>query len=551
MTEAAPITGDGATVLIQGAALPALYRACLELIARRSRDGLAARRPGGTAHRLRHWYGSTLVRDGADLRTAHSSRSCSGWRAARQASARRISFLPRAFPACQRITACDDRPMTEAIAVGGDFWVLEKPKVRVRGGFSAEVGNKPEARLDAGLVADPREGASMPVKSWPAKSIEAFQPVTLQGQLDTGESVTLLDARNHGGRRSPPHYVAHVAVLGAHVAGTDQPYSAVRFRMDRPYWLAHLAEGDSSVVQDDGSTLSVEASQEGNWLVYASSAPATLRQLEIRMVSGCLVLAQLALDQDLVTRQTQVRVNTGEPWLTVHGPGFCAPPDKFDPKTLLPRKELTVERFAEWITLNDKLDGLAWAVARPVKAPLQTQVLVVTSLVEGLHRRLPYEQSRFPGVEKPALRRVLEAARDAAGPHAEAEGLDREAATDAIIFLKEVSFRDRATEVVTEVCGAVPEIRESVADLPSRLTKARNEMAHHIRPDEKKDSLEIRYRRWSVVVNVTLWLLRGLLLLHAGIEPHVLRDGYLANGRFAFFRANAARRVRELGWELR
>ena len=88
-------------VLIQGDALPVLYRATLALVARRSRDGLAARcwpphiapcspaprrtarrRPGGTAHRLRHWYGSTLVRDGADLRTAHRSRSCSGWRAA-------------------------------------------------------------------------------------------------------------------------------------------------------------------------------------------------------------------------------------------------------------------------------------------------------------------------------------------------------------------------------------------------------------------------------------------------------------------------------------
>ena len=40
-------------VLIQGDALPVLYRATLALVARRSRDGLAARRPGGTAHRLR------------------------------------------------------------------------------------------------------------------------------------------------------------------------------------------------------------------------------------------------------------------------------------------------------------------------------------------------------------------------------------------------------------------------------------------------------------------------------------------------------------------
>ncbi|BBX59774.1 Tyrosine recombinase XerC [Mycobacterium shottsii] len=28
--------------------------------------------PGGTAHRIRHWYGTNLVGDGADLRTAQT-----------------------------------------------------------------------------------------------------------------------------------------------------------------------------------------------------------------------------------------------------------------------------------------------------------------------------------------------------------------------------------------------------------------------------------------------------------------------------------------------
>ena len=105
----------------------------------------------------------------------------------------------------------------------------------------------------------------------------------------------------------------------------------------------------------------------------------------------------------------------------------------------------------------------------------------------------------------------------------------------AVSRFEDVDYSQRATDVVTEVCGVVPEIAESVADLPGRLTKARNEMAHHIRPDEKKDPLEIRYRRWSVVVNVTLWLLRGLLLLHAGIEPHVLRRWVLGQWTLCLF----------------
>jgi hypothetical protein len=47
--------------------------------------------------------------------------------------------------------------------------------------------------------------------------VQAFLPITLQGQLETGESVTLLNAQNHGGALSTPRYVAAGAVLGAHV----------------------------------------------------------------------------------------------------------------------------------------------------------------------------------------------------------------------------------------------------------------------------------------------------------------------------------------------
>jgi hypothetical protein len=46
------------------------------------------------------------------------------------------------------------------LAVSGDFWVPEAPEVKVRGEFKAEVGQKPEAILAAGLVDDPR------VKPW-------------------------------------------------------------------------------------------------------------------------------------------------------------------------------------------------------------------------------------------------------------------------------------------------------------------------------------------------------------------------------------------------
>ncbi|HUE33854.1 MAG TPA: HEPN domain-containing protein, partial [Mycobacterium sp.] len=110
------------------------------------------------------------------------------------------------------------------------------------------------------------------------------------------------------------------------------------------------------------------------------------------------------------------------------------------------------------------------------------------------------------------------------------------------------SFLERAEAVVTEVCAAVPEIGESVARLPARLTDPRHSFAHQLPQDDTKEPLADRARRWTVISQVTPWLLRALLLLHVGVEPRVLREKYLENERFAFYRVNVAQRVRELGW---
>ena len=75
-------------------------------------------------------------------------------------------------------------------------------------------------------------------------------------------------------------------------------------------------------------------------------------------------------------------------------------------------------------------------------------------------------------------------------------------------------------------------------------------MAHQLPLKEENEPLEVRNLRWLVVANITPWLLRGLLLLEAGIDPSVLHDRYLAYDRFLHFRADVAQFVGELGWEL-
>ncbi|MDC8980678.1 hypothetical protein PR370_01055 [Mycobacterium marinum] len=451
--------------------------------------------------------------------------------------------------------------MAEAMSGAGEFWKADDPDHRVPGSFVAELGEKPEAELGANLVDDPRVSVSrdmsrkVTVISYSAeakRSVASFLAITVHGQLDAGVPITLLNAQNHGAAGAKPHYYGTSAVVGANVF-KDQLYSSVRFRMDRPHWLAHLADGESGTVEDDGSTLSVEASEDGNWLVYKSLKPATLRQLEIRVVSGCLALLHLAVypdpDEGRVTRDTQVRIDPDSRWLDVYGPAFCAEPAGPVHDPLLPREQLNIERFSRWIALHSSLDGLSWVVARPSAGAVQTRVLLLAPLVEGFHRRLPdYEQSKFPDVPKSILNRISKAVGGAAVAQAASEGLDQKRIRQATVFFREVSFQERADAIVAEVVGVIPEVAESVSELPRRMTKARNDLAHHLTKDSDKP-IETRALEWLVIANTAAWVLRILLLLRVGIERELLREHVLRFSRFDFFRANTEQHVHELGWE--
>jgi hypothetical protein len=444
--------------------------------------------------------------------------------------------------------------------IDGWFWSAGG-EVCVRGEFTAEAGQAAEVTLASAVADDPRltvehTTTGMTVISGsgdPADDVAAFAPIDLYGRLDSGQLVSLLSTQNYG--LLSPSYVARVAVFGAHVPG-DQLYSAVRFRIDVPYWTAHLPDGENYTVPDDGSVLCAVAPEEGQdegmWLVYESAQPRSRRDLDRRVLASCRALARLALDRPLIIRTTEVRVVQDGEWLSLHSKAYSGRVSGYE-KPLLPRGELTVERFANWIALNDRLDGLASGVYELGEGTVQSQVLVDTSLVEGLHRRLPYEQSQFPTASGGACDRVKKAARNAAAGQAAAEnGMDpslvRTAVKDSVCHFEDVGYRTRAQNITDEVTRAVPELAESIPDLAAKLTVTRNDIAHRLVVNDEKEPLADQIDRWAVISFITPWLLRLLLLLRAGIEPDTLREACLESNRFGFVRANVAAIARDLGW---
>lgn len=465
--------------------------------------------------------------------------------------------------------ACRSVHRTMNIAASGEFWLPETPGKTVRGAFRADAGEQPEVVLDDALVEDPRvsrpDTGGLVYAQGAASSVKASLPKTLQGRLEAGDCVTLIDAKNWGDPGPPfgsPRYRALYAIVGDHhTSGPEQLFSAMRFRFGDPYWLGHLQRGETAAVGGDGSTLSVEGADDGNWLLYTSAIPVTLERLEMMVQSGCLTLAELALDQDFEARDTWVRIDDGDAWLTVCGPGTNTPPKELKYRTLLPREELTLERFANWIPINDTLDGIASVAGRPIEGFLQTEALVLTALLEGLHRRLhrTFQQSKFPNASNNALDSIKKAARAAAKAKAAARNdpnLDPEqvhgAVMESVSQFATVEYVDRATDVITRVSAALPELIESVSinDLAVHLKNSRNEMAHQLLLDDEKEPLAARQLRWLVVTEITPWLLRGLLLLEAGIDPSVLHFHHQGSSRYPSSCANVAQFVSELGWQL-
>jgi hypothetical protein len=127
-------------------------------------------------------------------------------------------------------------------------------------------------------------------------------------------------------------------------------------------------------------------------------------------------------------------------------------------------------------------------------------------------------------------------------------GLVRAAVKDAVSHFEDVGYRTRAQDIADEVTSAVPELTESVPDLAGKLMAARNELAHHLVLSDEREPFGNRVDRWVAISYVTPWLLRLLLLLHAGIEPDALRAACRDSDRFGFVRANVAAIARDLRW---
>ena len=150
----------------------------------------------------------------------------------------------------------------------------------------------------------------------------------------------------------------------------------------------------------------------------------------------------------------------------------------------------------------------------------------------------------MPAVSKKICANAREAARDAAvAVLAEGQFTDDEraefgqAVTEKLAHVNDRTFRSRMQDLVDVAGHAVPGITDSFRDWSDAVVNSRNTLAH-----QGTQSLGDEFEAFIdllIAVRYSLsWVLRTVLLDHAGIDPSTIQDGYRDSSAYGYHLAN-------------
>ena len=288
-------------------------------------------------------------------------------------------------------------------SLNGEFWQADTPSRRVPGVLTLTGAPALETlgRIfdERAYVVDvtPYGGVTISHSGDPEDLVADWEPRTIHGELFDGTSVSIVGAQG-GKKRSAklfdPEYrqifgtVRHV-VLGG-LIDDRQTFARCRFRLDGPNWLRYH---DGEAVTSDGGCL-VSATEGGaHWFEFAPAQAMTITDLDRWVLHPIETLAHLVTFNAAEAVNLQVRLTVESPWRRVHREEQSISAGSHE---LLDANHLTPERCATWMEFRRTSDGLdAGALDDLRGVAIQTAVLTLASIAEGLHRRL-YRNERRP-----------------------------------------------------------------------------------------------------------------------------------------------------------
>lgn len=447
----------------------------------------------------------------------------------------------------------------------GEFWHEKSTDVKVNGALSRASGLNGEAVLtvDGNLLPPKRRvrngsnGEYWELLSESAdEMVENFSPFVGFGLTDDGVKATLLNCRLSRSMVGPSGkkqcITAQTILVGAHVSGHDQLYSAIRFEVDEAWRWEHLGTSPLRQTLSDGAYLAFEHSAKSAEFTYVSASRRTLRDLEGGIVNAMATLAELCIGDRVTGVSYAVQIDGESEWLPVLFEYDRLQPDKRHRRPLIPFNELTLQTVGRWLDVATRLDNLADAVAQGPTGVVEIQVISTCAIAEGVHSRLYGNGDLSEVIAKVQRKLIRSAAYDAGMRQFDTLNIPKyrdhvaDSLRTSLGALSRKAFATRISELGAAAVGTVPEVLEdfdaqrlaTFKNWSHLVTSSRNSMAHQSREPLGAGPASEKYDYLLAAVMSLDWVLRIELLGRAGVRPSAIRSALLADNRFEMYRAN-------------
>jgi hypothetical protein len=361
------------------------------------------------------------------------------------------------------------------------------------------------------------------------------RPSVVLGVLADGSQVSVLRCVVMGQWKAPQVRYTQI-VVGAHLNSPDARFESSRFW---PARLEDLLSADTSGVHlAGGATLAVEQDQGRSWLSVTDPEPRTLGEWDQRYHRPTSVLVALATGVEAHVRR---QVQWEGQWLDVVGqwPGEGKLPDA----PLLGIGDLPLSAIGRWLDHVEDYAGLSPVVMDSIlgnSGTLETRTLLLTTVAEGVHRRIPPRGHRFSKAVEDKIRR---AAREAIR---EIEPDLADEVSKALLHSRDWGYATRVealgswADFIAPGCVGVLNDSGAPEAWRTMVAGARNGFAHR---DPRKGGLltDADVDRFLTVAESMEWVLRIVLFWKVvGLDPTVLTARVSNNSRHRFFMENVA-----------
>ena len=356
-------------------------------------------------------------------------------------------------------------------------------------------------------------------------------PQTMHGQMtleETGESlpVSLLEAHSIRWNSLKQTFRPIWSLVGGHIE-PRHPFRGVRLRI--PRYGPHPPD---PVALKTGGTARIDAA--GGWLELVDLPPRSYRELDRTVIRPICALLVLATGERV--RPSDVELSPQpDTWWPVYTASL-GDDNAGVVNALIPPLDISIVVVAAWLDRAHVLGPLPAGVASiwETELAIETQVLILTTIAEGLHRALHPEALRYSLEIGKTIQTVASNA---------VRNIDSNAAQAVNSYLShvyEVGYGTRLRDLALRAEELVPGITGNPTQWKKLVYETRNKYAHQP-STEWLDEADID--RVLTVAQSLGWVLRLLLLDQAGLDPGLIANRFRNSQSYGFFLSNAA------GWQ--